>query len=59
MVAGKHNAPTCVAFLRFLFSATLKGKKKALGMYAIPNYIIIFAAVKGKRPLHIEIIVFY
>ena len=39
MVAGKHNAPTCtcVAFLRFLFSATLKGKKKALGMYAIPN----------------------
>ena len=37
MVAGKHNAPTCVTFLRFLFSATLKGKKKALGMYAIPN----------------------
>lgn len=50
MVAGKHNAPTCVAFLRFLFSATLKGKKNALGTcYTKLNYYL--CSGKGQTPI--------
>lgn len=51
MVAGKHNAPTCVAFLRFLFSATLKGKKKGAGHVCYTKLNYYLCSGKGQTPV--------